>query len=98
MTQFRVIPIRYGDAYLLRGTRLMFLDRCESVRGFLSPTRKVALSFEAQQTKVCLNNCRTLAMQEVLLVFEGGRWNREAGDDCIYQAVEKRRSADVKRL
>jgi len=114
----------YGDArcgaLLCSGTRLMFLDRRDSVRldrptvvaaprrgaataerayarivsdrperdvwvrGFLSPTRKVASSFEAQQTKVCLNNCRTLAMQEVLLDFEGGRWNREAGDDCIY--------------
>ncbi|WP_285906745.1 hypothetical protein [Pseudodesulfovibrio pelocollis] len=54
------------------------------VRGYLPPTRKVARSFEAQRTKVCLNNCRTLAMQEVLLVFEGGRWNREAGDDCLH--------------
>jgi hypothetical protein len=54
------------------------------VRGFLSPTRKVSDGFEAQRVKVCLNNCRTLAMQEILLEFAGGRWNREAGDDCIY--------------
>ncbi|MUM77271.1 hypothetical protein GKC30_06470 [Pseudodesulfovibrio sp. F-1] len=114
----------YGEAgcgaLLCSGTRLMFLDRGDSirldrpsvvtaprcgsataeraypfivsdhpgrnvwVRGFLPPTRKVASSFEAQQTKICLNNCRTLAMQEVLLVFEGGHWNREAGGDCVY--------------
>ncbi|MBU4191713.1 MAG: hypothetical protein KKD85_05215 [Proteobacteria bacterium] len=54
------------------------------VRGFLPASRKVAPGFKAQGVKVCLNNCRTLAMQEILLEFAGGRWNREAGDECVF--------------
>jgi hypothetical protein len=54
------------------------------VRGFLPSSWKVAHGFEAQRNKVCLNNCRTLTVQEILLEFAGGRWNRESGDECVY--------------
>jgi hypothetical protein len=54
------------------------------VRGFLPASHKVAPGFKAQCAKVCLNNCRTQAMQEILLEFAGGRWNREAGDECVF--------------
>lgn len=54
------------------------------VRGFLPASRKVAPGFKAQGVKICLNNCRTQAMQEILLEFAGGRWNREAGDECVF--------------
>lgn len=54
------------------------------VRGFLPASRKVAPGFKAQCAKVCLNNCRTQAVQEILLEYAGGRWNREAGDECVF--------------
>lgn len=52
------------------------------VRTHYSNARKVTEEFRERANLLCLYNCVDLAMQEVLLAFEGQRWNRRAGGVC----------------
>ncbi|WP_272700960.1 hypothetical protein [Desulfovibrio sp. Fe33] len=48
--------------------------------GFRS--RRVAEGFLRQPIRYCLRNCRNRTMQEILLVFDRGRWRHLAGGPC----------------
>jgi len=52
------------------------------VRSHFSNARKISVYFKKRPNKICLNNCRNLTLQEILLQFTDSRWNRISGDDC----------------
>jgi hypothetical protein len=53
------------------------------VRGYLPASRKASLAFKRQERTFSLNDCRTQALQEILLRFERGEWRRQAGGSCV---------------
>ncbi|WFS62544.1 hypothetical protein LF599_18105 [Pseudodesulfovibrio thermohalotolerans] len=52
------------------------------VRAKCFRSRRVAEGFMRQAVRYCLCNCRDRTLQEILLVFDRGRWRRLAGGVC----------------
>ena len=49
------------------------------VRGFLPSSCKASRAYLRQKNTLCLNDLRTRALQEILLRFEQGAWQRQSG-------------------
>ncbi|WP_338668487.1 hypothetical protein [Pseudodesulfovibrio methanolicus] len=52
------------------------------VRSHGSYARRVAEGFRRQAVRCCLRDCRDRTVQEILLAFDQGRWNRLSGGIC----------------
>lgn len=53
------------------------------VRAHYSTARKISELFKSQPNKLCLNNCREIALQEILLRYTGKGWTAVAGGQCV---------------
>ncbi|EGB15048.1 hypothetical protein DND132_1842 [Pseudodesulfovibrio mercurii] len=52
------------------------------VRSHGSHARRVAEGFRHQAVRLCLRGCRDRTVQEILLAFRQGRWDRLSGGSC----------------
>lgn len=59
------------------------------VRGFLPHSCKVSPAYHMKRNTFCLNNTRTLVLQEILLCFKDGRWQRESAACCTAMDTQK---------
>ncbi len=59
------------------------------VRGFLPHSCKVSTAYHMQENTFCLNNTRTMVLQEILLRFQDGRWQRESAACCTAMDTQR---------